>query len=57
MPSPSKNEKQSEFISRCISIVVGEGVAKDEATARCYSIWRESKKSKESATQYCIAKS
>jgi len=59
MPTPRKDEEQSKFISRCISIVIGEGVEKDQATARCYSIWRESKKAKEkkSATKRRIATS
>ena len=56
MPTPGKNESQKDFISRCIPIVIGEGVEKDQATARCYSICRESKKSKESATEYRITR-
>ena len=63
MPTPSKNESQKDFISRCIPIVIGEGVKKDQAAARCYSIWRRSKgikdeppKEKKSATNYCVAR-
>ena len=47
MPTPGKNESESDFISRCIPIVIGEGVEKDQATARCYSIWRRSKGEKD----------
>ena len=58
MPTPSKNEEQSKFISRCIPIVLKEGTAKDskQAAAICHSIWRESKKTKESAIEYHIVR-
>lgn len=63
MPTPGKNESQKDFISRCIPIVIGEGVEKDQATARCYSIWRRSKgikdappKKKKSATDWHVAR-
>jgi len=59
MPTPGENEEQSKFISRCIPIVLKEGTAKDnkQASAICYSIWRESKKTKESAKEYHITTS
>jgi hypothetical protein len=46
MPTPGKDEKEKDFISRCIPIVLKEGTAKDnkQAAAVCYSMWREHKK-------------
>ncbi|RLC88771.1 MAG: hypothetical protein DRJ03_01600 [Chloroflexi bacterium] len=46
MPKPKKNEKQKDFVSRCIPIVMHEGTAKDnkQAAAICNSMWREAKK-------------
>lgn len=43
MPTPGKDEKEKDFISRCIPIVMKEGTAKDnkQATAICYEKWRE----------------
>jgi len=51
MPKPNKGEKQSDFISRCIPIVINEGTTNDskQAAAICYSIWRRSKGKKEKA--------
>lgn len=42
MPTPNKGESQSDFVSRCIPIVMNEGTAKDnkQASAICYSIFR-----------------
>lgn len=42
---PSKNEREDEFIPRCISYVVNEGKDTEQATAICYSIWKEEHKS------------
>ena len=49
MPAPKRNEKEKDFISRCIPYVLKEGTAKDnkQATAICYSIWRQSKGKKD----------
>src|SRR5262245_61652643 len=46
MPTPRKGETQSDFVSRCIPVVLREGTAKDQkqAAAICHSMWRESKK-------------
>ncbi len=48
MPVPSKNEKEKDFIDRCIPIVMKDGTAKDnkQAYAICLSIWEEKKKGK-----------
>lgn len=39
--NPSKGERETEFIPRCISYMVGEGKDQEQATAICYSIWEE----------------
>lgn len=36
---PSKGERQSEFMPRCISYIVNEGKDAEQAAAICYSIW------------------
>jgi len=45
MPTPRKGEKQSDFVSRCIPIVLEEGTAKDQkqAAAVCYSMYKQKK--------------
>ena len=46
MPIPKKGEKQDDFISRCIPIVINEGTTDDpsQAAAICHSIWEKAKK-------------
>ena len=39
--TPSAGETESEFISRCIPVVIGEGKDGDQAAAICYSYWEE----------------
>ena len=43
MPRPRADETQDEFISRCIPMVINEGVTDDpaQAAAICHSKWRE----------------
>lgn len=42
MPAPPKpNETKSEFIGRCVPVVIDEGRPKDQAIAICYSMWRK----------------
>jgi hypothetical protein len=38
---PSKGERETEFIPRCISYVVNEGKDNEQAVAICYSIWEQ----------------
>ena len=38
---PSKGERETEFIPRCISYVVNEGKENEQAVAICYSIWEQ----------------
>jgi HK97 family phage prohead protease len=46
MPTPREDESRSEFIDRCIPIVLDEGTADDgeQARAICESYWDEDKK-------------
>jgi hypothetical protein len=39
--SPSAGESEDEFLGRCIPVLLGEGYPQDQATAICYSYWRE----------------
>lgn len=41
MPKPRKGEKQSKFMSRCVSDVVGENKDRSQAVAICLSVWKE----------------
>jgi hypothetical protein len=41
MPTPSKGEHESEFIPRCISILIKEGTDQEQAAAICYSKWNK----------------
>lgn len=59
IPHPNPNEKQSSYISRCVSFIFSEGtlngkkISRDnpadrkQAIAVCYSTWRSSKKSED----------
>jgi hypothetical protein len=38
---PSKNEHQSDFISRCVKYVIDEGKESEQAVAICNSIWEQ----------------
>jgi hypothetical protein len=46
MPTPGPNEKQDDFVSRCIPIVLRDGTAKDQAQAAavCNSMWQQAQK-------------
>jgi len=46
MPQPRENENRSDFISRCIPELMGEGKKQDQAIAQCHSIYQQSKKGK-----------
>ncbi len=52
LPSPSKNEKQSDFISRCMGNTESNKNFPDQKqrAAVCYSQWKKKKK-KSKATQ------
>lgn len=47
MPTPPKdNETREQFISRCMSVMHGEGkYPKDQQAAICISMWNRKKKS------------
>ena len=48
---PTANETEDEFISRCIPVMIGEGMEQDQAAAVCYSKW-ESRQKFESYDDY-----
>lgn len=52
MPEPGKNEKQDEFIGRCIPILIKEGRKQDQAVAICFSKWKKAKGIKESFKEH-----
>lgn len=41
---PRAGETEDEFLSRCISVLVGEGNDQDQAAAICYSKWESKEK-------------
>ncbi len=44
IPTPSKTERQQDFIDRCIPVLVEEdNLPRDEAAAICYGKWSNSK--------------
>jgi hypothetical protein len=46
MPTPKPNEKQSDYISRCVKEVMNEeNTNKEQALGKCYGMFREAKKS------------
>jgi len=47
--SPKKNESQSDFVSRCVSIEMHANPDMDnkQAVAICHSVWRRSKGQKD----------
>lgn len=40
MPVPKPGEKQSDYISRCVEEVMGEGKSREEALGKCYGMWK-----------------
>jgi hypothetical protein len=49
MPAVKKGEKQSEYVSRCVAYVVkNEGLDQKAALGKCYGMYKQSKKKKES---------
>ena len=46
IPNPSKNEQESEFISRCISEIYDE-YGQEQSSAICYAAWDEENMSAE----------
>jgi len=43
LPKPRKGEKQSDFVSRCTSFAVGDGMPQKQAVAACFDTFRRSK--------------
>ena len=49
MPTkPKAGESKSDFISRCVPIVMGEGKTQDQALGKCYGMYREYKSAEKS---------
>jgi HK97 family phage prohead protease len=44
LPSPTKNEKREDFISRCMNIIKDENKPQDQKIAICYSQWKTKSK-------------
>jgi hypothetical protein len=49
---PGAKESEDEFISRCIPVMVGEGMEQDQAAAVCYSKWEARKEFAEGMPHY-----
>lgn len=45
MPTPKPNEKESDYISRCVKEVMAEGATQEQALGKCYGMWKGSKDS------------
>ena len=41
MPTPHKGEARSEFLSRCVPMLMHEGRKQPQAVAICYSLYRQ----------------
>jgi len=52
MPSPGKNEKQGDFVKRCVPIVIKEGKEQKQAVAICNSMWSKAKGGKQLETGF-----
>ena len=39
MPEPQSGESRSEFLDRCIPMLIDEGKDSDQAVAECISLW------------------
>lgn len=39
--TPTANETEQEFISRCIPVLIGEGKDQEQAAAICYTYWQD----------------
>lgn len=44
IPKPTKGEKQSKYISRCMEAIAGEYETNKQAATICFTTWRKSKK-------------
>ncbi|MEK6881604.1 MAG: HK97 family phage prohead protease, partial [Nanoarchaeota archaeon] len=43
LPKPRTGEKENDFVGRCISFAVNDGMPQEQAVAACFSTWRASK--------------
>lgn len=54
LPKPNKGEKKADFISRCISKAVKDGMPQDQAIAACHDIWRKPKQKMDLKFNYSV---
>ena len=54
LPNPRKGEKKTDFISRCISKAVKDGMPQDQAIAACHDIWRKPKQKMDLKFNYSV---
>ena len=47
MPTPKKDEKESDYMNRCVPMLIKEGKKPDQAVAICNSMFTNSKKKAE----------
>lgn len=45
MPTPTAGESEQDFVSRCIPIVMKEGLDQKQAAGKCYGMYRNAHKS------------
>ena len=48
MPKVNPKESEKKYVSRCIPILIKEGKPADQAAAICHSMYKQSKKRKQS---------
>lgn len=44
MPKPTSDESRSDYMKRCVPMLIDEGKDKDQAVAICSSMWEQAKK-------------
>lgn len=56
MPTPKSDENETEFVERCVPMVLDEGTAKDgeQAAAICHSMYRKHKDAMTATTAYML---
>ena len=55
IPNPNRNERENDYISRCMSEIGSEYESNEQAVAVCYATWRKDKMSKLTNTQSKVA--
>lgn len=55
LPKPTSGESQDDFVARCIPVAIEDGMEQDQATAACFSIYREKSMEKQRFSEEDIA--